>query len=89
MKMLFYPLSKATTMRSGQCYIDTYWISHPQKGLLFVETHNTVVKQCNSDVRVLEHMLKQYDNYQELKIVKLNTFFGNEQTSDIKKLLVS
>jgi hypothetical protein len=88
MKYLFYPIEKASKMRTGQCYIDHYWLVHPTKGLAFYSQSGALSKQCNSDKRIVEYIKKNNKDLKDFDIVLMNAFFGNDSDSSMRKHLV-
>ena len=71
--IIYLPKDEAVKPREGHCYVDRWWIVHPEKGLAFyLSPHATkddrfTSPQCNSNKAVTEVLHKKMYSDHEIK----------------------
>lgn len=70
----YLPIEKAARPVTGKVIVDSWWICHPERGLLFVGRGWD--PQCNSSKIVVEHLRAGLYEYHEVVFVPL-VFLAN------------
>jgi len=75
---VFVPLEEAMRIPEGLCtiYKNCYWITHPDKGILFYHFHRSLYPQCNTDFDIADRIRNAL--YPWATIEKVDTVFVKE-----------